>query len=119
MKQIGLLAMALVFISTFSFGATIALKATWNPNTDSVTIGYKLYRTDGTRVLIGTIPGKTPTQPYLFNITVPDNSTGTATFVMTAYSATKESADSGVANYPFDLTPPPAIPSSFTIAPQP
>lgn len=98
------LIMAVVLMSTSVFAANLALKATWTPNTDAYTTGYKLYRTDGSRVLIGTISGKTTAQ-FLFNITVPDGSVGTLTFVMTAISATKESVDSAVASYPFDLTP--------------
>lgn len=117
MKRIILLVLAMVFMASLSYGADLALKATWTPNTDSVTTGYKLYRTDGVRILIGAIPGKTVAQ-YLFNITVLDNSIGTATFIITAYSATKESVDSVVANYPFDLTPIPTVPAGLGISKQ-
>jgi hypothetical protein len=117
MKKICLMVMAMVFMASVSWGANLALKATWTSNTDTVTTGYKIYRTDGTRVLVGTIPGKTTSQ-YLFSITVPDGSSGTLTFVMTATSATKESADSLTASYPFDLSPIPAVPSGFGITAQ-
>ena len=100
-------------LATLAFGASIPLKFAWDPNTDAITIGYRLYRTDGTRLLLGTIPGKNPTFPYAVTITVPDGSTGTATFVATAYSATQESADSNTVAYPFDLTPSPAVPGGF------
>ena len=114
-KIIIVLAIVLILIPTLALGASIPLRATWTPNTDTVTIGYKLYRTDGTRTLIGAITGRNPTFPYLFNITVPDGSYGTATFVVTAYSVTKESADSNTASYTFDLTLDPAAPAGLII----
>lgn len=116
MKRIILLVLVMVFMASLAYGASIPLKATWTPNTDT-TIGYKLYRTDGTRVLVGTIPGITTAQ-YLFSIMVPDNSAGTAIFIITAYSATKESADSVATNYPFDLTPIPTVPAGLGISKQ-
>jgi hypothetical protein len=116
MKKILLMVLAMVFITSLSYGANLALKATWTANTDAAT-GYKLYRTDGTRILIGTIPGRATTQ-YLFNVAVPDGSTGTLTFVMTATSATKESPDSAVASYFFDLTPALTAPVGVGVSPQ-
>ncbi len=117
MKRIILMAVSFLLLSTLVFGASIPLKFAWDPNTDSVTIGYKLYRTDGTRVLLGTIPGKNPIFPYAVTITVPDGSTGTATFVATAFSATQESADSNMVAYPFDLSPAPAVPQGLKRVP--
>jgi hypothetical protein len=111
------LILGLVLISTLAFGENLALKATWTPNTDEATIGYKLYRTDGTRTLIGTIPGKTIAQ-YPFNISVPDGSIGALSFVLTGYSETKESGDSNTASYPFDLSPIPAVPGGLGIEKQ-
>jgi hypothetical protein len=117
-KLIGmLLVIALFFMGTSVWADTIALKAAWVANTDTATTGYKIYRTDGSRSLIGTIPGKT-TSSYLFNITVPAGAIGTATFVLTATSATKESGDTAPASYPFDLTPVPPIPGGFGVTVQ-
>jgi hypothetical protein len=106
----------LAIFTTPAFAADLLLKATWTPNTDSAT-GYKLYRVDGTRTLIGTIPGRA-TALYNFTLTVPDGSTGTARFVMTATTATKESVDSAVALFPFDLTPVPAAPGNLGVTVQ-
>jgi hypothetical protein len=117
MKKIVLMAMAMVMLTSFVYAENLSLRATWTPNTDAVTTGYKLYRTDGARILIGTIPGKTMAL-YPFTVTVPDGSIGTLTFVMTAYSATKESADSLVASYPFDLSPTPTVPAGLGISRQ-
>jgi hypothetical protein len=112
-KRIILSAMALVLLATLVFGASIPLKATWTPNTDTVTAGYRIYRTDGTRTLIGDIPGKASSS-YLFSITVPDSTTGTATFVIVAYSVNKTSAEA-VASYPFDLAPAPDAVKGFKV----
>jgi hypothetical protein len=117
MKKLLIVLAMVVLIPSFVFAASIPLRAVWTANTDTVTIGYKLYRTDGTRALLGTIPGKATIQ-YNFNITVPDNSTGTATFVLTAYSATRESGDSVQVSYPFDLSPLPVVPGGFGIMAQ-
>ncbi len=111
------LTLALIFTVGVVCADTIALKATWTPNTDTVTTGYKIYRTDGTRILLGTIPGKT-TSSYLFNITVPAGAVGTATFIMTSTSATKEGADSPQASYPFDLSPDPMTVVGFGVTKQ-
>jgi hypothetical protein len=115
MKQVILITLAMVMMASLVFGASIPLKATWT-HTDAVTIGYRVYRTDGVRALMIDVPG-TPTFPVLFTITVPDGTTGTATFVVIAYSATKVSGDSNVASYPFDLTPVPAVPTGLGVSP--
>lgn len=105
-------AMSLVIIILFcgsAFGATLNLRATWTANTESDMASYKLYRTDGTRTLIGTIPH--PTTSYNFSVTVPDGSAGTLTFVLTAVDTNNnESADSVPASYSYnlDITPPSA-----------
>lgn len=114
MRKLALALILVLAVAVPSFGADLALRATWTANTDTVTTGYKLFRTDGTRVLLATIPGRT-TASYDFVVTVPDNSTSTLTFVMRAYSATKESADSLPASYFFDLTPIPAVPGGLGI----
>jgi hypothetical protein len=72
------IALGLVLLASTAQAEVLNLKTTWTANVDTVTTGYKLYRGDGTRTLIGTIPGKTTAQ-YLFTVTVPDNSTGTLT----------------------------------------
>ena len=115
MKEIILIVLAMVFLMvSVSFAEVLPLKANWTPNTDTITIGYKLYRTDGTRTLVGTIPGK-PTSTHNFNITVPDGSIAVLKFVMTAYSETKESVDSATATYNHDGTPVPDGVSNFMI----
>jgi hypothetical protein len=105
MKKIILLTLAMVFMASLVFGASIPLKASWTPNSEPDMASYKLYRTDGTRTLLGTIAH--PTVTYSFSVTVADNSQGTLTFVLTAVdTAGNESLDSGVATYPFDLKAP-------------
>ena len=114
MKRIILIALAILLTSTLVFGASLNLKATWDLNTEPDMASYKLYRTDGTRILIGTIPHP-PTLPYLFTITIPDNSEGTATFVLTAVDTSgNESGDSNVAIFPFDQKAPRA-PAGFSV----
>jgi hypothetical protein len=96
-----------------AFGATLNLKATWTANTESDMASYKLYRTDGTRTLIGTIAH--PSTSYNFSVTVPDRSTGTLTFVLTAVdTGTNESADSAPASYPYDFVAP-ATPKNLAV----
>ena len=74
--------------------------------------GYNLYRTDGTRLklnpaLIPFLTTGVPTAQYLFSLTVPDNSSGTMTFVMTAVDTSgNESLDSNTASKIYDLVPP-------------
>ena len=108
------LAMVMVFMASLSFGATLNLKATWTANIETDMASYKLYRTDGTRTLIGTIPH--PTVLYNFSVTVPDQSSGTLKFVLTAVDTNNnESLDSTEATYPFNLdTTPPAAPKNLS-----
>lgn len=117
MKRIILISLSLILLSSMVFGASIPLKATWTANTETDMGGYNLYRTDGARVkLNSTLITHPPVLPYLFTITVPDNSQGTATFVLTAVdTAGNESPDSGTANYPFDLKAP-AAPTGFGVS---
>jgi hypothetical protein len=110
MKRIVLLVAALILISSLVFGASLNLKATWDPNIEPDVAGYNLYRTDGLRVKINSvlIPHP-PVLPYSFLITIPDNTQGVASFVLTAVdTAGNESFDSNTATYPFDLSPPAA-----------
>ena len=116
MKRIVLVLLIVVAISGSAFGATLNLRATWTANTETDMKEYKLYRTDGTRTLIGTIAH--PTVSYNFSVTVADGSTGTLRFVLTATDTNNnESADSTAATFPYntDLTPPIA-PRNLSIA---
>ena len=107
MKRIILIIISFLLMSTLVFGASLNLRATWTPNTEPDMASYKLYRTDGTRILIGTILH--PTATYDFSVTVPDGSEVLVTFVLTAVDLTgNESGDSNVASYPFDQKPPAA-----------
>jgi endoglucanase len=105
----------LIFAGSAS-GATLSLKATWTPNTEPDMAGYNLYRTDGTRLKLNPalIPHP-PVLPYSFSLTVPDNSSGTMTFVLTAVDTSgNESPDSNTASKTYDLAPP-AAPKAFSI----
>ncbi|MBM4337972.1 MAG: hypothetical protein FJ110_00345 [Deltaproteobacteria bacterium] len=106
---------SLLFICGPSFGATLNLRATWTANTEPDMREYRLYRTDGTRTLIGTIAH--PTTSYNFTITVPDNSSGTLTFVLTAVDTNNnQSADSTPASYNYNLdTIPPGVPRNLSV----
>jgi hypothetical protein len=117
MKRIILLTISILLLSSLVFGASIPLKATWDSNTETDVAGYNLYRTDGGRIkLNATLMPHPPVLPYLFSITVPDNSQGTATFVMTAVDMVgNESLDSVTVSFPFDLLRPLA-PGGFKIS---
>jgi len=106
------------FICSSSFAATLNLRATWTANTEPDMREYRLYRTDGTRALIGTIAH--PATSYNFTITVPDNSSGTLTFVLTAVDTNNnQSADSTPASHTYNLdTIPPAIPRNLSVQAQ-
>lgn len=117
MKKVLLAVLAVLLFASFGYAADLNLRATWTANTDTATTGYKIYRTDGTRTLVATVAGKT-TATANFTVTVPDNYIGTLRFVMTAMSATKESADSLPATLPLDLTPVPAVPGGFNVVQQ-
>ena len=107
MKRIILIVLAVVFMSTLVFGASINLKATWTPNTETDMKEYRLYRLDPTRVLVGTIPH--PTATFDFTTTGPDGEEVLMTFVLTATDqAGNESGDSNVATFPFDQKAPAA-----------
>lgn len=107
-----------LFIISHSFAATLNLRATWTANTEPDMKEYRLYRTDGTRTLIGTIPH--PNTSYNFSLTVPDQSAGTLTFVLTAVDTNNnESADSSPASYSYNLdTTPPAAPRNLSVQKQ-
>jgi len=87
--------------------AVLNLRATWTANTEPDLAGYNLYRTDGTRLKINPALILIPAVLYNFSVTVPDNSTGTMTFVLTAVDAMgNESLDSNTASRLYDLVPP-------------
>ena len=107
MKRIILIVLAMVFMSSLVFGASINLKATWTPNTETDMKEYRLYRLDPTRVLVGTIPH--PTATFDFTTIGPDGGEVLMTFVLTATDqAGNESGDSNVAIFPFDQKAPAA-----------
>ena len=115
MKKIILFSLSMIFLGSITFAADLNLKALWTANTDNPSV-YKLYRTDGTRLLIGSVNHPTTTLPFI--ITVANGTEGTLTFVLTAVDASgNESADSVVASYPFDLKPP-AVPTGFGVTKQ-
>ena len=111
---------AIFLFALNAHAATLNLKATWTPNTESDMAGYNLYRTDGTRTkvnatLIPFLTGTTPTNTYSFSITVADSTTGTLSFILTAVdTSANESGDSNTATYPFDFVAPKA-PTGLTI----
>jgi hypothetical protein len=107
-----------LFIYDSSFSATLSLKATWTANTEPDMKEYRLYRTDGTRTLIGSIAH--PATSHNFSVTVQDQSSGTMTFVLTAVDTNNnESLDSSPASYIYNLdTVPPTAPRSLTVQKQ-
>ncbi len=93
------------FLSQSAFGATLKLTASWTLNTEPDIKEYRLYRTDITRTLLGVTPH--PNNSYPFTVTIPDGSSGTLTFAITAVdSSNYESADSSPASYPYNLSLP-------------
>ena len=92
---------------SISYAAVLNLRATWTANTETDLAGYNLYRTDGTRLKLNPVIIAIPAVNYNFSVTVPDNSTGTMTFVLTAVdTAGNESLDSLTASRVYDLVPP-------------
>jgi len=98
-------AISLIIIMVFfgsAFGANLNLNATWTLNTEPDMKEYRLYRTDGTRTLLGISPHPNKFPP--FTVTVPDGSSGTLLFVVTAVDTSgNESADSSPASCSYDL----------------
>ena len=115
MKWIGLVLVIIMIFCGSAFGATLNLKATWTANTEPDMKEYLLYRTDGTRTLIGTIPH--PNTSYNFSVTVPDQSAGSLTFVLTAKDTNNNvSPDSTPASYSYNLdTVPPVAPKNLNV----
>ena len=98
-KSLFLLALVFtLFLSQLVFGTTLSLRASWSLNTEPDMKEYRLYRTDGTRTLIGTIPH--PTTSYNFSVTFSDTYVGPLTFVIKAVDTSNlESADSNPSQY--------------------
>ena len=122
MKWMTLVLVAVMFFCGSALGANLSLKATWTPNTESDMAGYNLYRTDGTRTkinvtLIPFLTSGSPTSLYNFTVTVPDNSAGALTYVLTAVDTnTNESFDSTPASYSYNLdTIPPSSPKNLNV----
>src|SRR4030042_767086 len=93
MKWMTLVLVIVLIFCGSAFGATLNLRATWTANTESDMKEDRLYRTDGTRTLIGTITHSNTS--YNFSVTVADNSSGTLTFVLTAVNTNNnQSSDS-------------------------
>src|SRR3972149_3654335 len=115
MKNPFLICLFIILLPIVSYSATLNLRATWTANIEPDMASYKLYRTDGIRTLIGTIPH--PTTIYNFSITVLDGSQGVLTFVLTAGDTNNnESVDSDPASYSYNLdTTPPARPGGFFV----
>ena len=111
------LAIVLVFCGS-AIGATLNLRATWTANTEPDMKEYRLYRTDGTRTLIGTITH--PNTSYNFSVTVADNSSVTLTFVLTAVDTNNnQSTDSTPASYTYNMdTISPTSPKNFNVQKQ-
>ena len=119
MKWMTLVLMIVVVFCGSAFGATLNLKATWTANTESDMKEYRLYRTDGARTIIGTIPH--PNTSYTFSVTVTDNSSGTLTFVLTAVDTNNnQSLDSAPASYSYNLvdTISPVSPKNLSVQSQ-
>lgn len=113
MKRIILIVISLVLMSSLVFGASLDLRATWVQNTEPDMASYRLYRTDGTRVLIGTIAH--PATTYDFTVNAPDGQDYTLTFVLTAVdTANNESGDSVTAPF-FSNLQAPAAPGGLGI----
>lgn len=108
-----------LLMASFSEAATLNLRATWTANTEPDMKEYRLYRTDGTRTLIGTILH--PATSYDFTTSVPDTPvTGTCTFVLTAVDTNNnQSPDSLPASYNYNLDSiPPGRPAGLIIIKQ-
>lgn len=118
MKKIILIVISFLLMYSVVFGASLNLRATWTLNTEPDMLSYRLYRTDGTRTLIGTIPH--PTSFYNFTVTVPDGSSGTLNFVLTAVDTNNNASPDSVTApfvYNLDVTPP-ARPGGLSVQPQ-
>ena len=105
-------------VGTVNAATVVPLKATWTANVESDVKEYKLYRTDGVRILLGTITH--PTITFLFTISIPDNVSGTATFALTALDTSNNESGDATASYSYTGidTIAPAKPSGFVLTKQ-
>jgi len=108
MRKILLLAMVMVMIPSICLSVDWALKATFTPNTEPDMKEYELWRTDGTRVKISTIPHP-PVLPYNFIASAPDGQDYTMTFILISVdTAGNKSGDSNTAPFLSNKKPPAA-----------
>src|SRR4030042_1692243 len=99
-----LFSLSSLILSQSVSGGTLNLTASWTANTEPDICEYRLYRTDGTRTWIATTAH--PNASCNSSVTVPNGSSGTLTFVLTAVDINNnESADSSPASYNYDLRP--------------
>jgi M6 family metalloprotease-like protein len=101
-------------ITGSNIGTAFNLTATWIANSEADMMEYRLYRTDGPRILIGATPH--PNTFYgPFGVTVSDGSSGTLTFVLTAVDTDDyESGDSNPTLYSFNFIAPPSRPTNVS-----
>jgi hypothetical protein len=135
MKKL-IIAMFVIFcFAAVSFADDIPLKATWHAPTTSQgggplndLRGFNIYRTDGTRVKVNVaeiatdvcLPAGSGLCTYLFNLNVPVNSAGTATFVIRSVDTNNnEAADSNAASFSWNVdTIPPSVIGDFGVSRQ-
>jgi hypothetical protein len=122
MKKL-LLSMSIILVfATYGYTADFALKAQWNPNTETDMAYYSLYRMDGTRTIVSAcshvnqpaapLPSKVECP---FTVTVPSGTEPTLSFVVTATdTGGNTSVDSDPATFRADAKPP-AKPASLLI----
>jgi hypothetical protein len=105
MKKMLFVIFGVLMIHTYVFGGlvgNVTVRADWAPNAEQDVKEYRLYRTDGVRTLIATVPH--PTVSYTFSLTAPA-SVDSLKFVLTAVDLNNnESPDSSVAS--LDVSPP-------------
>ena len=122
MKRAFLIAIMFLLLAGVAQAADFALKAQWNPNTETDMSYYSLYRTDGTRTIVSACSHvNQPSLPLpakvecLFTVTVPSGTEPTLSFVVTATDTTgNTSVDSDPATFRADAKPP-AKPASLLI----
>ena len=116
MKKL-LIVLLVLTTATLAQSEILPLQATWTHNTETDMDHYDLYRTDvSPRVKINPAPipwknGAIFIESYDFDLTIPNGSQGTLTFIMKAVdTASNPSLDSNTASYGFDYQAPGAVP---------